>query len=99
MPFLMPLKDIHFKGTFSNNRGKFLALLIGGFFVLVTSVFNYINLTNILFATRKREIGIRKVNGATRTDVVKQFLTDTMLSTLLGLYPGNTPSSEPSSMV
>jgi putative ABC transport system permease protein len=82
--FLMPLKDIHFKGTFSNNRGKFLALLIGGFFVLITSVFNYINLTNILFATRKKEVGIRKVNGATRADVIKQFLTDTMLSTVLG---------------
>jgi putative ABC transport system permease protein len=82
--FLMPVKDIHFKGTFSNNRGKFMALLIGGFFVLVTSIFNYINLTNILFATRKKEVGIRKVNGATRSDVVKQFFIDTMLSTLIG---------------
>jgi putative ABC transport system permease protein len=82
--FLMPVKDIHFKGTFSNNRGKFLALLIGGFFVLVTSIFNYINLTNILFSTRKKEVGIRKVNGANRSDVVKQFFIDTMLSTLIG---------------
>ncbi|MGF1586133.1 MAG: ABC transporter permease [Bacteroidales bacterium] len=82
--FLMPVKDIHFKGTFSNNRGKFMALLIGGFFVLVTSIFNYINLTNILFSTRKKEVGIRKVNGATRSDVVKQFFIDTMLSTLIG---------------
>ena len=81
--FLMPVKDIHFRGTFSNNRGKFLALLIGGFFVLITSCFNYINLTNILFATRKKEIGIRKVNGATRGYVFSQFLTDTFLSTLI----------------
>ena len=82
--FLMPVKDIHFRGTFSNNRGKFLALLIGGFFVLVTSCFNYINLTNILFATRRKEIGIRKVNGATRRYVFGQLLVDTMLSTMLG---------------
>ncbi len=82
--FLMPVKDIHFRGTFSNNRGKFLALLIGGFFVLATSCFNYINLTNILFASRRKEIGIRKVNGATRGYVFGQLLVDTMLSTLLG---------------
>ncbi len=81
--FLMPVKDIHFHGTFSNNRGKFLALLIGGFFVLVTSCFNYINLTNILFAARKQEIGIRKVNGATRSYVFSQFLVDTLLSALI----------------
>jgi putative ABC transport system permease protein len=82
--FLMPVRDIHFRGTFSNNRGKFLALLIGGFFVLVTSCFNYINLTNILFATRRKEIGIRKVNGASRGYVFNQLLVDTFLSTLLG---------------
>ena len=81
--FLMPVRDIHFRGTFSNNRGKFMALLFGGFFVLVTSCFNYINLTNILFATRKREVGIRKVNGATRSFIFSQFLVDTMLSTLI----------------
>ena len=81
--FLKPVKDIHFSGTYSNNRGKFLALLIGGFFVLVTSCFNYINLTNILFATRKKETGIRKVNGASRIHIFSQFLVDTMLSTLI----------------
>ncbi len=80
--FLMPIRDIHFRGTFANNRGKFLALLLGGVFVLITSCFNYINLTNILFAARKKETGIRKVNGALRRDVFSQFMVDTMLSTL-----------------
>ncbi len=82
--FLMPIKDIHFRGTFANNRGKFLALLLGGLFVLITSCFNYINLTNILFATRKKETGIRKVNGALRVNVFSQFMVDTILSTLAG---------------
>lgn len=81
--FLIPVRDIHLRGTFSNNRGKFLALLIGGIFVLVTSCFNYINLTNILFASRKKETGIRKAYGATRGHVFSQFLADTILSTFL----------------
>lgn len=80
---LMPIKDIHLRGTWENNRGKLLGFLIGGLFVLITSCFNYINLTNILFSTRARETGIRKVNGGNRSNVFIQFLTDTTLSTLI----------------
>ena len=80
---LMPIKDIHLRGTWENNRGKLLGFLIGGLFVLVTSCFNYINLTNILFSTRARETGIRKVNGGNRINIFIQFLSDTTLSTLI----------------
>ncbi len=80
---LMPIKDIHLRGTWENNRGKLLGFLIGGLFVLITSCFNYINLTNILFSTRARETGIRKVNGGNRSNIFIQFLTDTTLSTLI----------------
>ena len=81
--FLMPIKDIHLRGTWENNKGKLLGFLIGGLFVLITSCFNYINLTNILFSTRAKEIGIRKVNGGNRKHILIQFLTDTALSTLI----------------
>ena len=81
--FLMPIKDIHLRGTWENNKGKLLGFLIGGLFVLITSCFNYINLTNILFSTRAKEIGIRKVNGGNRKHIFLQFLTDTTLSTLI----------------
>ena len=79
----MPIKDIHLRGTWENNKGKLLGFLIGGLFVLITSCFNYINLTNILFSTRAKEIGIRKVNGGNRKHIFLQFLTDTTLSTLI----------------
>jgi putative ABC transport system permease protein len=81
--FLMPLKEIHFKGTWENNKGKLIVFLIGGFFVLLISCLNYINLTNILFSTRRRETGIRMVNGGSRKHIVLQFLVDTLLSTLI----------------
>ncbi|MBN2214011.1 MAG: ABC transporter permease [Bacteroidales bacterium] len=80
---LMPIKDIHMRGTWENNRGKLIGFLIGGLFVLITSCFNYINLTNILFSARARETGIRKVNGGNRSNVFLQFLADTVLSTLI----------------
>ncbi len=81
--FLMPIKEIHLRGTWENNKGKLVGFLIGGLFVLITSCFNYINLTNILFSTRSRETGIRKVNGGKRGNIFMQFLADTTLSTLI----------------
>ncbi|OFX83251.1 MAG: hypothetical protein A2W99_12460 [Bacteroidetes bacterium GWF2_33_16] len=81
--FLIPLKEIHMKGSYSNNKGKLLIFLLGGFFVLVITCLNYINLTNILFSTRNKEIGIRKVVGARYKNIVFQFLTDTVLSTAI----------------
>jgi putative ABC transport system permease protein len=82
--FLMPIREIHFKGTFENNRGKLHVFLLGGFFMLITSCINYINLTNILFSTRGKETGIRKVTGGKRINIITQFLTDTALSALIG---------------
>lgn len=81
--FLIPLKEIHMRGTYANNKGKLVIFVIGGFFVLIITCMNYINLTNILFSTRTKEIGIRKVNGARYKNIVFQFLTDTVLSTLI----------------
>ncbi|MBN1416691.1 MAG: ABC transporter permease [Bacteroidales bacterium] len=81
--FLMPLKDIHLRGSWENNKGKLIVFLIGGLFVLITSCLNYINLTNILFSTRSRETGIRKVNGGSRTQIMIQFFVDTLLSVLI----------------
>ncbi|MHC1703554.1 MAG: ABC transporter permease [Tenuifilaceae bacterium] len=81
--FLIPLKEIHMRGTWSNNKTKLIAFLFGGFFVLIITSLNYINLTNILFSTRNKEIGIRKVNGARQKHIFFQFFTDTILSTLI----------------
>lgn len=81
--YLLPLKEIHFRGTYENTRGKLMVFLLGGLFVLLISCLNYINLTTILFSARTRETGIRKVNGAKQSQVFFQLLTDTFLSTLI----------------
>lgn len=81
--FLIPLKEVHMRGTWANNRAKLTSFLLGGFFVLIITSLNYINLTNILFSTRNKEIGVRKVNGARQRHIFLQFLTDTLLSTLI----------------
>lgn len=82
-PFLMPIKDIHLNGDYFNNYGKLLAFFIGGILVLVISCINYVNLTNILFTGRQKEIGARMVNGANRFGIFKQLICDTAFSTAL----------------
>lgn len=81
--FLLPLKEIHFNGTFENTKGKLLVFLLGGLFVIMISCLNYINLSTILFSMRTKETGIRKVNGARRKHILFQLFTDTLLSTLI----------------
>lgn len=82
---LQPLADIHLHygsdaGTLRTNLYIFsiVALLI-----LVISCVNYINLTTAQAATRFKEIGVRKVLGALRGQLAKQFLAETAFITIV----------------
>jgi putative ABC transport system permease protein len=86
---LQPLTDIH---LFSNlgydlhNRGDikyvwiFSALAL---FVLLIACVNFMNLTTSRSANRAREIGMRKVVGAKRTQLIRQFFGESILMALL----------------
>jgi len=83
--FLEPVRDIHLNygddnGTLRTNLYIFsiVALLI-----LVISCVNYVNLTLAQATTRFKEIGVKKVIGATRRILARQFLFETLLTTLL----------------
>lgn len=58
-------------------------------FVLLMACINYVNLATARASRRAREIGVRKVNGATQPVLVRQFLTESLLlsmtATALGL--------------
>jgi putative ABC transport system permease protein len=57
---------------------SFLALAI-----MISACLNYINLSTARALTRAKEIGVRKVAGAGRKDLVFQFLGESMLTALL----------------
>jgi len=54
-------------------------------FILLIACLNYINLSTARYALRAKEVGLRKVIGATRPQLIKQFLGETFLFSFIAL--------------
>ena len=89
--YLQPLDRIHLYsmqdyGTAEINAGditRCYTLLFIGLLVLLIACINYINLITARSASRLREVGMRKVVGATRLQLMGQFLGESLLIVLL----------------
>ncbi|GGG81072.1 ABC transporter permease [Parapedobacter pyrenivorans] len=55
------------------------------FFMLLIACINYMNLTTARSARRSKEIGIRKVTGSSRWQLISQFLVESILTALFAL--------------
>lgn len=54
-------------------------------FILSISCINFVNLSTARYTQKAREIGIRKVNGATRNDIILQFLGEAVIFSFAAL--------------
>jgi putative ABC transport system permease protein len=79
---LTPLKDIHLysnyfyeAGTNGNGQAVSLLFLIAVFIICIAWI-NYINLAKARSVKRSKEVGVRKVLGAVRANLIKQFLAE-----------------------
>ncbi|HEY6978640.1 MAG TPA: FtsX-like permease family protein [Chitinophagaceae bacterium] len=89
---LQPLKDIHFySGDIEGNSDRSGSITyiyifsVIALFVLFIACINYMNLTTARFVNRSKEIAIRKVAGASRRNLTKQFLSEAFLITTIAL--------------
>ncbi|MGM0550291.1 MAG: ABC transporter permease [Bacteroidota bacterium] len=85
--YLFPFKDEHFYNPdgspASISRIRMFGLI--AFFILLLACINYINLATAQAAVRAKEVGLRKVAGARRHNLIGQFLGESFLMTFLGL--------------
>ena len=88
---LQPLTDIHLHshllGELDANGDIVYVYVFAGvaFFILLIACFNFTNLTTARSFTRAKEVGLRKVVGAGRKQVLTQFLSETSLFALVSL--------------
>ncbi|MBC9908848.1 ABC transporter permease [Chitinophaga varians] len=86
---LQPLRDIHYESRFGTYSGRtfskqlITALGLIGLFLLVIACVNFINLSTAQAVNRSKEVGVRKVLGSSRKQLIIQFLGETFLITLI----------------
>lgn len=89
--FLQSIEDIHLKSQIrgelaTNNQIRYVYLFMSiALIILLIACINYMNLVTARSMTRAKEIGIRKVAGANRRQLFKQFIGETLLVTFLAL--------------
>lgn len=89
--FLQPLDKAHLYsdyeyeiGNTASARVVWSMVIIAALIILIAWV-NYINLATAKSVERAKEVGVRKVAGATKWQLVKQFLTESLIINLIAL--------------
>jgi len=78
---MVSLSDIPF---YNNNKRQLIFLIqLIGIFILILALVNFVNLTIARSSLRAREIAVRKVNGSSRFELIKQLLFESVLISIL----------------
>ncbi len=92
---LQPITDIHLKSDLKMQDGlkhgdiKFTWLFAAiAAFVLLLAIINFINLSTAKSANRAKEVGLRKTIGAFRNNLVNQFLTESVVFSIISFVLG-----------
>ncbi|MCB0847232.1 MAG: ABC transporter permease, partial [Bacteroidetes bacterium] len=91
---LQPLEDVHLKSSgilfdgynqHKTDRGYVITLMVVAFFIILIASFNFMNLSTARSSNRAREVGMRKVLGAFRQQLILQFLGESVLLCVISL--------------
>lgn len=86
-----PLRSIHLESNFSDelrpngNKQTVYFLAAVGLMMLIIAWVNYVSLATVRSMDRAKEVGIRKVAGSQRSQLIVQFLTEALVINLVAL--------------
>lgn len=91
--FIQPLKDIHLHSDFASQSelqagGDLKSIYIFGavaLFMLLIACINFMNLSTAGATKRSKEVGVKKVLGSGKNQLVQQFLTESFISTAVSM--------------
>ena len=87
------LKDVHFVAgnmgdTVKGDKQLVYIFSVLALVILVIALLNYINLSTARATERAKEVGVRKVNGAVQSSLIRQFLFESFFVTCIALAIG-----------
>ncbi|MEC7754318.1 ABC transporter permease [Roseivirga sp. UBA1976] len=92
--YLQPLKDIHLYSSLDFELGEtgtiqnvYFFSIIGAFILLIACI-NFMNMATARAAIRAKEVGVRKVLGSMRHQLIGQFITEAILNVSLAMVFG-----------
>jgi len=95
IPHLMPMEKIHLHASdhlwdiaIRGNAQTIYILSVTAIFILIIAILNFVNLSTARAINRFKEVGIRKVVGAMRGQLIKQFMSESVLLALISLLLG-----------
>ena len=85
--FLEPMKDVYLRSTRNGNTtgniNNVYIFSVVAIFILLIACINFVNLTTARSTERAKEVGIRKVVGAARLQLGKQFIGESIMLCLV----------------
>lgn len=89
--FFQPIRDIHLHSNLEaeikpngNITYVYVLIAIAAFLIIIACV-NFMNLATARSASRAREVGIRKIVGSTKGLLIRQFLFESLLTSLISV--------------
>lgn len=86
---LLNLKELHeasewgYAGNYTSESSMSLGFIAVGLFIMLSACINFINLQTAQSINRAKEVGIRKVMGGTRLQIITQYLIETAILTFI----------------
>ena len=78
------LKDIHFK---DENRIKEMQIFLGVItLLLILAIINYVNTSTARAMSRAKEVGVRKISGSNRKQLIVRFLTEAFIISFIAVF-------------